>query len=262
MALPNPVIGPEQSQGHDRTGRPPGLDVRTIAEASLLLDVTVLLVLIRTLLPIPGFQGLVRLACPVPFVLLALRRGPRAGFLATVASFVLLSTFVGPLLATQVLVFGGLGTMFAWASQRRFPAAPTVVIGALLYGLLYLLPPFLFGLAVLRIDLGKTLSDVKKQAAQFLDGLGHLTVLGLKVGAGVVRALSSFGPGRWLLDTLHAMSLWLLTHPLLTLVGFFGLYSLINVWAYLVVSAELYRRLPAEARRDAKGQRIDFFPVG
>ena len=36
--------------------------MRTIAEASLLLDVTVLLVLLRTFVPIPGFQGLVRLA--------------------------------------------------------------------------------------------------------------------------------------------------------------------------------------------------------
>ena len=50
----------------------------TIAEASLLMDVTVLLVLLRTFLPIPGLQGVVRLACPVPFVLLALRRGPRS----------------------------------------------------------------------------------------------------------------------------------------------------------------------------------------
>ena len=54
----------------------------------------VLLVLLRTFVPIPGFQGLVRLACPMPFVLLAVRRGPRAGLIATVAAYLLLSTFI------------------------------------------------------------------------------------------------------------------------------------------------------------------------
>lgn len=261
MALPRPDLAASEPALNAPPPRRSNLDVRTIAEASLLMDVTVLLVLLRTFLPIPGLQGIVRLACPVPFVLLALRRGPRAGFIATMASYVLLSTFVGPLLATQVLVFGGLGSLFAWASQRRFPLAPTIVVGALLYGVLYLLPPFLFSLLVLRINLVKTLHDVQKNAGGFLKGLGHLQVLGLKISEPLVHGLSASAPGRALLDTLHGLALALLTHPLATLVGFFALYSLINVWAYLVVSVELFRRLPPEARRTAQGGRIDFFPI-
>src|SRR5579871_3715000 len=75
--------------------------VRTVAlvEAALLLDIVVLLVLVRTYLPIPGFQGVLRLICPAPFVLLALRRGTRTCLLATVAAYVLLSTLIGPILA-------------------------------------------------------------------------------------------------------------------------------------------------------------------
>ncbi len=239
-----------------------GLDVGAIAESALLMDVTVLLVLIRTFMPIPYFQGLVRLACPMPFVLLALRRGPRAGLVATAAAFVLLSTFVGPLLATQVLVFGGLGTLFAWASQRRMPMAPIVVVGALLYGVLYLFPPFLFSLLVLRIDLVKTLHDVQKGAGQFLNGLGHLHLLGVPVSAPIVSALSSFGLGRALLDLLHNLALAMLTHPFPTLAVISSLYCLVNVWAYLIVSVELYRRLPPEARRGVRGEHIDYFPIG
>src|SRR5438105_13697637 len=103
------MIDTEELAGPPAAPRRSRLDVRTIAEASLLLDVTVLLVLLRTFVPIPGFQGLVRLACPMPFVLLAVRCGPRAGLIATVAAYLLLSTFIGPVFATHVLVFGGLG---------------------------------------------------------------------------------------------------------------------------------------------------------
>ena len=236
------------------TTRRSRLDVRTIAEASLLLDVTVLLVLLRTFLPIPGFQGLVRLACPMPFVLLAVRRGPRAGLIATVAAYALLSTFIGPVFATQVLVFGGLGTLFAWASKRRVHPGVTVLVGALLYGLLYLLPPFLIGLLVLRINVVKTLHDVQREAGIFLTGLGHFA-------APLVSALSGSSAGRALLDGLHGVALTLLMHPYWVLAIIASAYSLANVWAYLVVSIELYRRLPAEARRDARGARIDFFSV-
>ena len=279
----------------------PGLDVRTITESALLMDVTVLLALLRVLLPIPGLQGLIRLACPIPFVLLALRRGTRAGLVATVASCVLLSTFVGPLLAVeQLVVFGGLGTLFAWASKRRLNIVLVVVVGATLYGVLYLLPPFLFSLAILKIDLGRTLHDVQHQANGFLLSFGHLRLLGfaamaailvasvlalvtgsvsqavntivflpfgflglfLPIGPSSVAGLSRYALGRTLLDTLHGAALVFLTHPLATFVLFFAAYSLINVWAYLVVSIELYRRLPPEARRDAQGAPIDFFRVG
>lgn len=237
-----------------------GLDVRTIAESALLMDVTVLLALFRVLVPIPGLQGLVRLACPLPFVILALRRGTRAGLVATAASCVLLSTFVGPLLAIQQLVvFGGLGTLFAAASRRRTNVILVILLGAVFYGLGYLLPPFIFGLLVLHIDLGRTLHDVQRQAHSFLDRIGSFRFGSINVGKSVNDALSSVPPGRWLLDGLHSLALAGLTHPLVTLIFFFALYSLINIWAYLIVTIELYRRLPIEARRDVQGNPLDFF---
>ena len=53
----------------------------------------------------------------------------------------------------------------------------------------------------------------------------------------------------------------LTVHPYWVLVIISSAYSLVNVWAYLVVSIELYRRLPVEARRDARGGGLDFFSV-
>lgn len=48
-----------------------------LVEAALLLDIVVVLCLVRTFIPIPLLQGIVRLFCPTPFVLLGLRRGSR-----------------------------------------------------------------------------------------------------------------------------------------------------------------------------------------
>jgi len=259
-APPDETLTPPDSAA---TSRGKGLDVRTITESALLMDVTVLLVLLRVLFPVPGLQGLVRLACPIPFVLLALRRGTRAGLVATVASFVLLSCFIGPIIAAQnIFVFGGLGTLFAWASRHRWRPSVTVIVGATLYGLLYLLPPFLFGLYVLRINLAHVLNDVHKQANTFLNSLSHLRFLSIRLGEPFVAFFSSFALGRTVLDGLHGIALTMLTHPLTTLVVFFTGYSLINVWAYLVVGIELFRRLPDEARRDPQGRTVDFFPLG
>ena len=255
------MIDTEELAGPPAAARRSRLDVRTIAEASLLLDVTVLLVLLRTFVPIPGFQGLVRLACPMPFVLLAVRRGPRAGLIATVAAYLLLSTFIGPVYATQVLVFGGLGTLFAWASKRRVHPGATVFVGALLYGLLYLLPPFVIGLLVLRINAVTTLHAVQNGARDFVNGLGHFHLLSVPVGPALVSFLSSFPAGHAVLDGLHGVAFTLLLHPYWVLAIISSAYSLANVWAYLFVSIELYRRLPAEARRDARGGRLDFFSV-
>jgi hypothetical protein len=134
-----------------------------------------------------------------------------------------------------------------------------VVASATLYGLLYLFPPFLFGLLVLRINLLKTLHDIRNNAQHFVDGLGHLQILGIHIGEGVVSAISASGPGRWLLDGLHGLVMTILTHGLAALVVVSGAYCLLHVWAYLIASMELYRRLPVEVRRDPRGERLDFF---
>ena len=83
----------------------------------------------------------------------------------------------------------------------------------------------------------------------------------MPVGPAVVSFLSSFSAGHAVLDGLHGIAFTLLMHPYWVLVITSSAYSLVNVWAYLVVSIELYRRLPVEARRDARGGGLDFFSV-
>ncbi|HWE61211.1 MAG TPA: hypothetical protein VHB98_05825, partial [Chloroflexota bacterium] len=74
-AAPSPTAARAQDQKDS---------IVALVEAALLLDIVVVLCLIRTFVPIPGFQGVIRLICPAPFVLLGLRHGVRTTFVATV----------------------------------------------------------------------------------------------------------------------------------------------------------------------------------
>ncbi len=222
--------------------------LRTVAlvEAALLLDIVVLLVLVKTYLPIPGFQGIVRLACPAPFVLLSLRRGTRTCVLATVAAYVLLSTLIGPILAIQILVFGGLGALFGAVSRRGGHPAIAISIGAALYGVLYLFLPFVAELALLRMS-PKSVIDAVRTEVHNLTRL----VLGLRFGPYTVRGSP--------VQAITNLADWFVAHWFVSVVIGIILYSLLNIWAYLIVTRELFRLLPVDVRKDARGTTFDFY---
>lgn len=223
------------------TARPMSrVNTAALVEAALLLDLVVLLILVRTYLPIPGFQGLIRLVCPAPFILLALRRDVRTCLLATVASYVLLSTLVGPVLAIQILVFGGIGAVFAAVARRGLHPSLAIVIGAALYGVFYLFLPFVLGLAILRVSVKDVVSAVKDEVHTIEHLLARLHLP---------------------THTLTVTTDWLIAHWFWTVVIGIVVYSLANLWAYFVVSRELLRLLPAELRADAQGKPIVFFPL-
>lgn len=241
-AQPDTSIGPPAADLDSSVTSGPrsrSAHLRTVAlvEAALLLDIVVLLVLVRTYLPIPGFQGALRLVCPAPFILLGLRRGVRACGLATVSAYVLLSTLIGPVLAIQILVFGSLGCIFAYVSRRRGPQALAIILGAAVYGVLYLLVPFVLGLWLLRISPQTVINAVTTQ----------------------MRHLAGFLARLHLLPLAHLAD-WLAVHWVAAYIVSNIIYSLVNIWAYLVVTRELFRLLPAEVRTDARGQSFDFYP--
>jgi hypothetical protein len=225
-----------------------GEHLRTVAlvEAALLLDIVVLLVLVRTYLPIPGFQGVLRLVCPGPFVLLALRRGPRTCLVATMAAYVLLSTLIGPILAIQILVFGGLGAVFGYVSSRRGHPAVAIVVGAVLYAVFYLFLPFILGLWVLRISPKSAIDAVRTQVHSVVS-----FVLSLHFGTIALRDTPVRG--------ITNLANWFVANWLVSIVVGIVLYSLVNIWAYLVVTRELFRVLPADVRTNAQGAPVDFY---
>ena len=93
--------------------------VTPTVEGGLLTAITVILGLAAIFLPIVG--AFVEFFCAVPIVVLTVRQGVRRGALALLASFVLLTMFVGPLLSMRIaLSFGVCGLVLGFFISRGF----------------------------------------------------------------------------------------------------------------------------------------------
>ncbi len=90
-------------------------------EGGLLTAITVILGFASTILPVVG--AFVEFFCAVPIVVLTVRQGVSKGLLALVASFIILSMFIGPLLSMRIaLSFGICGLILGYCVEKNFNA--------------------------------------------------------------------------------------------------------------------------------------------
>lgn len=88
-------------------------------EGGLLTAIAVILGLASIYLPILGL--FVEFFCAVPIVILTVRQGAGKGFLSLVASFLILTMFVGPLLSMRIaLSFGICGLVLGYCIEKNF----------------------------------------------------------------------------------------------------------------------------------------------
>jgi hypothetical protein len=238
------TLAPLDPQPHSHTA-----PIVALVEAALLLDIVVVLCLIRTLIPIPGFQGVIRLLCPAPLVLLGLRHGIRTSVVATIGSYVVLSALVGPLFGTQILVYGAIGTVYAAAARLRLHYLIALFLGALIYGGYIAFATVGVPLILGAISLHISASDLINKIYTQVKSLGH--------------TLGSFHLGPLSLHDIPGLATafhWCLNHWAAALVLMVAFYGIINSWAFLFVTREILARLDRDVRIDSRGRRIDFYP--
>jgi hypothetical protein len=223
--------------------------ITALVEGALLLDIVVVLCLVRTFIPIPGFQGLIRLLCPAPYVLLGMRNGVRAAAMATVGGYIVLSALVGPVFGTQILVYGAIGTVYAAAARLRLPYLVALSFGALIYGgylaFVTVGVPLILGVINLHISATVLIGKIKDQLTSLAHAIG-----GFHLGSFSLHSVS------WLRNFYH----WTLDHWLAALIVLVVFYGVINSWAFLFVTREIMARVDRDIRMDARGRRIDFYP--
>src|SRR5438270_4543892 len=74
-----------------------------IVEGALLGDIAIVFLLMRVYLPVPIVRTILRTFAAVPMVMLMQRRGIKLTILASIASYVLFSALVGPILALAAI---------------------------------------------------------------------------------------------------------------------------------------------------------------
>ncbi len=189
---PRPTT-PRRAGGTPGVGR---LDAIGLAEGGLLADVGVILDLAAIYIPLVG--AVLGPAVPTPFVILALRRGPRVTLLAAAVSAFLVTIFAGPHFGWRMGLEAVVGLLLGWAMQR------------------HIRPFLIWGIGTLTVAV-----------VTFIAALGVIFLAGLPVKDIVGELRNGLGAAAWIVATGAALlggeGQWLSIRPLLVVVGVMAL---------------------------------------
>lgn len=226
--------------------------MRAIAEAALLLDVAALLLLARVFLPLPGLKDIFAVGAVTPFVLLALRRGPRRALMVTVACYLVVAALAGPLLAIRALGTGALGTAFAWAGHGGRGRLAALAVGMLLYAVISIFVPLALAFLVLHLDPGQTLSAAQTQGHALVHRVGH-------EAAPLLHTMDRSVPGHVTLGLVRATIAFGFAHLLPIVIVMAVAHGVARDALWLLVSIKIIARLPDDVRRGERGEPVAFF---
>ena len=189
------------------------LNALGLAEGGLLADVGVILDLASIYIPFIG--TVLGPAVPTPFVILALRRGPRVTLLAAAVSAFLVTIFAGPHFGWRMGLEAVVGMLLGWAMQRRM--RPLLILG--------------IGTLVVAV-------------VTFIAALGVIFLTGLPIKDVVSELKNGLGAAAWIVATGAALvggeGPWLSIRPLLVVVGVLALrFWPLLLFAYLTAAFAL-----------------------
>jgi hypothetical protein len=158
------------AQRRDRT--------HAIVEGALLGDIAIVFLLMRVYLPVPIVRTILRTFAAVPLVMLTQRRGIKLTILAAIASYVLFSALVGPLLAIASLDVAVSAILLGIGRRLGWHAALNTLWTGIAYAFLDLIVPTIVTVIVFRYPV-KTLVDAARHFVRLIFSLwtGLLQVL-------------------------------------------------------------------------------------
>src|SRR5579859_8198259 len=138
-----------------------------IVEGALLGDIAIVFLLMRVYLPLPVVRTLTRTVATIPFVMLVQRRGIKLTFLAAVASYILFSALVGPLLALTALDIAMAGLLAGIGRHAGLNVGWNTLWTGPVYAILDLVLPTIASIYVLRFPI-KTLVQSARNFVKLL----------------------------------------------------------------------------------------------
>ena len=194
-------------------------------EGGLLTAITVILGLASTFLPLVG--AVIEFFCAVPIVVLTVRQGFKKGFLALIASFLILSMFVGPLLSMRIaLSFGICGLILGYCIEKNFSTVKcflaTFATSIFAQVIAVAILTFAMGINLMEMELSavqemfdeiyktyeaagisqQDLDKIREQTGQAIKLVSYLMPL-ILILMGLINAAISYVTSRWIFQKLH-----------------------------------------------------------
>lgn len=193
-------------------------------EGGLLTAITVILGLASTFLPIIGV--VIEFFCAVPIVVLTVRQGVKKGFLALIASFLILSMFIGVILSMRIaLSFGICGLVLGYCVRRNFDAVKCFLATFASAAVAQVI-----AIAILTFAMGINLMEIEMTAVK-------------EMFEEVFKTYEAAGVSQEDIETIRAQ-----VEPALKLVSYLlplilAIMGLINAWLCYVTSGWIFQKL-------------------
>jgi hypothetical protein len=203
-----------------------------IVEGALLGDIAIVFLLMRVYLPVPVVRTLLHTIASVPFVMLLQRRGLRIAILATVASYILFSALVGPLLGLSAIDIAVAGILVGIGRKLGLPAGINTVWVSVVYAVLDYMAPTVASVIIFRYPV----HDLIQSARHFIRLVFNLLtgVMG-KIGASASSVRMVKG---W---ETNAVTYWQVSWIVLTI-----FIALLNIYLVVLVSEMVLKQIPEE----------------
>ena len=148
--------------------------VAPLIESGLMAAITAILGMAATYLPVVGL--IVEFFCPLPIVVLTVRRGFKFGAAAALVSLLILLMFMGPILAVRItLMFSLCGLMFGYCLRRGLSTVkcliPTLIMAFAAQIISVLMMSLIMGIDIVEDEV-KLLRESFEQSFQVYESLG------------------------------------------------------------------------------------------
>lgn len=209
-----------------------------IVEGALLGDIAIVFLMMRVYLPLPVVRTLLRTLGTVPLVMLTQRRGLKITILAAIASYILFSALVGPILALSAIDIAVSGMLVGLGRKWGIGPALNTLWTGVVYTILDLLLPTIASLIIFRYPIKKLVESARhfvRLIFQFLSWILH--------GAHASAA------------TIHEVHTWqssAVAHWFLVWLGILLLYGLLNQYLAVLVTHIVLNQLPNEILQERK----------
>lgn len=203
-----------------------------IVEGALLGDIAIVFLLMRAFLPLPGVRQLLRAVATVPFVMLMQRRGLRLTILAAIASYILFSALVGPLLALAAVDVAVAGILAGIGRRAGLGMGVNILWTGPVYAFLDLFIPTIASVIIFRYPVKKLIEAAKnfvKTIFNFILYLAHR-----------VHASPS---------TIHRLTQWraeATVHWQYAWIGSYVVLGLLTMYLAVLIAETVLRQLPEQ----------------